>query len=72
MINAPKAYGQTLSGLPSIAQEIETIRTRNANSLHALICRVGIGCFSEGTLSEEWKSDVDPEDYFESMHISIS
>jgi hypothetical protein len=59
------------NGLPSIAQKIENIRERIANSLQALICQVGIGCFSEGSPFEEWKSDVDPEDYFESTLTTL-
>ena len=49
-----------------IAIDIET-----ANSKWASICQIGIAQFSEGRLIGEWSTLINPEDYFDSMNVSI-
>ena len=49
-----------------VALDVET-----ANVDMASICQIGIACYSEGSLSEEWKSYIDPADYFDAINISI-
>ena len=49
-----------------VAIDLET-----ANADMASICQVGIAFYNEGALSEEWKSYIDPEDYFDEINISI-
>ena len=49
-----------------VALDVET-----ANADMSSICQIGIAYFNEGTLSEAWKSYVDPEDYFDAINISI-
>jgi len=49
-----------------VALDVET-----ANADMSSICQIGIACYSEGSLSEEWKSYIDPEDYFDTINISI-
>jgi DNA polymerase III subunit epsilon len=45
------------------------VETANANM--ASICQIGIANFKNGVLAAAWKSYVDPEDYFDSMNVSI-
>lgn len=49
-----------------VAIDVET-----ANADMSSICQIGIACYNEGSLSEEWKSYIDPEDYFDPINISI-
>lgn len=49
-----------------IAIDVET-----ANADMASICQIGIAKFSENKMVDEWVSLVDPEDYFDSINISI-
>lgn len=49
-----------------LAIDVET-----ANADIASICQVGIATFSDGELIGEWKTLVDPEDYFDPMNMSI-
>ena len=49
-----------------VALDVET-----ANADMSSICQIGIACYNEGSLSEEWKSYIDPEDYFDAINISI-
>ena len=49
-----------------VALDVET-----ANPDMSSICQIGIACFNEGTLTKEWKSYIDPQDYFHPMNISI-
>lgn len=49
-----------------VAIDVET-----ANADMASICQIGIVKYENGVLSEEWKSYVDPEDYFNGINISI-
>jgi DNA polymerase-3 subunit epsilon len=49
-----------------VAIDVET-----ANADMASICQIGLAKFENGILSHEWKSYVDPEDYFDDINISI-
>jgi len=49
-----------------IAIDVET-----ANADMASICQIGIVKYESGVLCEEWKSYIDPEDYFAGINISI-
>ena len=49
-----------------IAIDVET-----ANADMASICQIGIVKYEDGVLTDEWKSYIDPEDYFDGMNISI-
>jgi len=49
-----------------IAIDVET-----ANADMASICQIGLAKFENGILSDEWKTYVDPEDYFDFFNISI-
>ncbi|MBU4272644.1 MAG: 3'-5' exoribonuclease [Planctomycetes bacterium] len=49
-----------------VAIDVET-----ANADMASICQIGlVGC-ENGNLSDEWKTYVDPEDYFDGFNVSI-
>lgn len=60
--------GTFLGGKPLnfVALDVET-----ANADMASICQVGLAKFDNGTLSDEWKTYVDPEGYFDPFNISI-
>lgn len=45
------------------------VETANANL--ASICQVGLVKYENGVLSKEWKTYVDPEDYFDDINVSI-
>ncbi|MFH1446069.1 MAG: exonuclease domain-containing protein [Chloroflexota bacterium] len=47
------------------------IDVETANADMASICQIGIAKFKNGMLSDEWKSYVDPEDYFDGINVSI-
>jgi DNA polymerase III subunit epsilon len=49
-----------------VAIDVET-----ANADMSSICQIGLVSFKEGELCEEWKSYVDPEDFFDGINISI-
>jgi DNA polymerase-3 subunit epsilon len=49
-----------------VALDVET-----ANADISSICQVGMARFMNGELLEEWKTYVDPEDYFDGINISI-
>jgi DNA polymerase III subunit epsilon len=49
-----------------VAIDVET-----ANADMASICQIGLVKCENGTLSDEWKTYVDPEDYFDGINISI-
>lgn len=49
-----------------VAIDVET-----ANADMASICQIGLVKCANGTLSDEWKSYVDPEDYFYGINVSI-
>lgn len=48
-----------------VAIDVET-----ANYNYSTICQVGIAKYVDGALVDEWKSYVDPEDFFCEWHIS--
>jgi DNA polymerase III subunit epsilon len=49
-----------------IALDVET-----ANADMSSICQIGIARYRDRTLIEEWKTFVDPDDYFDGINISI-
>lgn len=49
-----------------VAIDVET-----ANPDIASICQIGIVCFDNGSIVDEWQSMVDPEDYFDRWNTSI-
>lgn len=49
-----------------VAIDVET-----ANPDMSSICQIGLVYFKQGVLCEEWKSYVDPEDFFDGINISI-
>ena len=49
-----------------VAVDVET-----ANPDSASICQIGLAKYEQGVLSQEWKSYVDPEDYFDEFNVSI-
>jgi DNA polymerase-3 subunit epsilon len=53
-------------GMNFVAIDVET-----ANADMASICQIGIVRCENGNLSDEWKTYVDPEDYFDGFNESI-
>jgi len=49
-----------------VAIDVET-----ANVDMASICQIGLAKYENGVLANEWKSYVDPEDYFDDINVSI-
>ena len=49
-----------------VALDVET-----ANADMASICQIGIAQFKGGTLAQEWKTYVDPQDHFDGINVSI-
>ena len=49
-----------------VAVDVET-----ANADFSSICQIGIAVYSNYELSEEWKTYIDPEDYFSPINIAI-
>ena len=49
-----------------VAVDVET-----ANADRASICQIGLAKYEQGVLSQEWKSYVDPEDYFDDINVYI-
>ena len=49
-----------------VALDVET-----ANPRMASICQLGIAKYTNGNFSDEWKSFVDPEDFFDQMNMRI-
>ncbi len=49
-----------------IAIDVET-----ANADMASICQIGLVKYESATLSDEWKTYVDPEDYFDDFNVAI-
>jgi DNA polymerase-3 subunit epsilon len=48
-----------------------TIDVETANADLASICQIGIAQYADGKLNKEWSSLINPEDYFDSINISI-
>lgn len=51
--------------------EFVAIDVETANPDFSSICQIGIVRYTNGSLSEEWKTYVDPEDFFSPINISI-
>jgi DNA polymerase-3 subunit epsilon len=51
--------------------EFVAIDVETANADISSICQIGMARYENGVLAEEWKSYVDPEDYFDGINISI-
>lgn len=51
--------------------EFVAIDVETANAAMSSICQIGIACYKDRSLVDEWKSYVDPEDYFDEINISI-
>ena len=51
--------------------EFVAIDVETANADMASICQIGIAQFKGGTLAEEWKTYVDPQDHFDGINMSI-
>jgi DNA polymerase-3 subunit epsilon len=49
-----------------VALDFET-----ANADMSSICQIGLVHFKDGLLKEEWKTYVDPEDFFDEINVSI-
>jgi len=49
-----------------VALDFET-----ANADMSSICQIGLVHFKDGSLQEEWKTYVDPEDFFDEINVSI-
>jgi DNA polymerase III subunit epsilon len=49
-----------------VAIDVET-----ANADMASICQIGLASFENGILKNEWKTYVDPEDYFDPINVDI-
>jgi len=47
------------------------IDVETANADVSSICQIGLATYENGCLAAEWKSYVDPEDYFDGINISI-
>jgi len=51
--------------------EFVAIDVETANADVSSVCQIGMAVFTDGTLSREWKTYVDPEDYFDDLNVSI-
>ncbi|MGM8886706.1 exonuclease domain-containing protein [Psychrobacter sp. 1U2] len=51
--------------------EFVAIDVETANADMASICQIGLAKYNDGVLEEEWSSLINPEDYFDSINISI-
>jgi DNA polymerase-3 subunit epsilon len=49
-----------------VALDFET-----ANADMSSICQLGLVLFKDGSLQEEWKTYIDPEDFFDEINVSI-
>jgi DNA polymerase-3 subunit epsilon len=55
-----------LGKMDFVALDVET-----ANADMASICQIGIARFRDGTLADEWRTYVDPQDHFDAINVSI-
>jgi DNA polymerase III subunit epsilon len=55
-----------MSMMNFVAIDVET-----ANADMASICQIGLATFANGELKQEWKTYVDPEDYFDPINVDI-
>lgn len=51
--------------------QFTAIDVETANADMASVCQIGVARFVAGTISEEWKTYVDPEDFFDDINVSI-
>jgi len=51
--------------------EFVAIDFETANPSYASICQIGFAHYSGPALTDEWKSYVDPEDYFHPMNVRV-
>jgi len=58
-------------GAGGVAMNFVAIDVETANADMASICQIGLAKYENSVLSEEWKSYVDPEDYFDGINVSI-
>ena len=49
-----------------VAVDVET-----ANPDMTSICQIGLARYKDGSLTEDWKSYIDPQDYFDDINIAI-
>jgi len=55
----------------SFKMQFVAIDVETANPDMASICQIGLARYEQGLLTEEWKSYIDPEDYFDDINIFI-
>jgi DNA polymerase III subunit epsilon len=58
--------GRAKGQMDFVAIDVET-----ANADLASICQIGIAHFSNSVLISQWKSYIDPQDYFDRINVSI-
>ena len=51
--------------------QFTAIDVETANADMASVCQIGIAHFAAGSLTAEWKTYIDPMDYFDAMNTSI-
>jgi len=51
--------------------EFVAIDVETANPDMASICQIGLARYKDGSITEEWESYVDPQDYFDGINVSI-
>ena len=56
---------------PPMTDSFVAIDVETANPDLASICQVGVVTFEQGEIVEQWKSLVNPEDYFDGMNVYI-
>jgi len=53
------------------SMQFEALDVETANASFASVCQIGIASFDGDRLVREWKTFVDPQDYFDDINISI-
>ena len=53
------------------SESFVVVDVETANPRLSSICQIGVACFRDGALYHSWESLVNPEEYFDPMHISI-
>jgi DNA polymerase-3 subunit epsilon len=51
--------------------QFTAIDVETANADMASVCQIGIVQFAGGFVSNEWKTYIDPDDYFDDLNVSI-
>jgi DNA polymerase III subunit epsilon len=51
--------------------EFVAIDVETSNADMSSICQIGLARYRKGLLVEEWKTYIDPEDYFDGINVSI-